>query len=321
MANQWGRENSVRTGTGSRGSVVLPVILSLVLGIGGTYGYMRFAGADPSARQQAEIAALQDRIADDDARLSALEAENGRLRTAAAEGAISGNREANPASRAEMAALQRQSEERAARISALSEELRQLKAKNAGLEDAAATQTAEISRLTDLNRTAQTQNSARADAEISRLRADILEAETRHKAALQQLRVANDRDLSALRDEISRKTGELAAARAVVETLNARVQTLEAALRDQAAKPADPAPQSNLDDLAPPQGQEARSALMVEEALNRTPGLGNLSDAERTRLKESLVSGACVTEALERIFDRVPVIVLRNLIRDLKSTC
>ena len=59
----------------------------------------------------------------------------------------------------------------------------------------------------------------------------------------------------------------------------------------------------------------------VEAALRAAPGLDALSAADRQALKDALVSGACVTTALESVFDDVPILALRNLIRDLNSGC
>jgi hypothetical protein len=52
-----------------------------------------------------------------------------------------------------------------------------------------------------------------------------------------------------------------------------------------------------------------------------TPGLDRLNDTQRDRLERTLVSGECVTNALGGVFKRVPVLALRNLMRDLDSDC
>ena len=64
-----------------------------------------------------------------------------------------------------------------------------------------------------------------------------------------------------------------------------------------------------------------RDPQAVEAALRDAPGLDALSTAERQALKDALVSGQCVTTALESVFDDVPILALRNLIRDLNSGC
>lgn len=60
----------------------------------------------------------------------------------------------------------------------------------------------------------------------------------------------------------------------------------------------------------------------VETALERATGLDTLSAPQRNGLKEELVAGACVTVSLEKVFGSpVPVVPLRNLVRDLDSDC
>lgn len=64
-----------------------------------------------------------------------------------------------------------------------------------------------------------------------------------------------------------------------------------------------------------------RPADTVERVLERTPGLAGLSNDKRDDLKRQLVAGACVATALEDAFGRVPLVTLRNMIRDLQSGC
>jgi hypothetical protein len=59
----------------------------------------------------------------------------------------------------------------------------------------------------------------------------------------------------------------------------------------------------------------------VASALRTAPGLETLGEAQLQQLSERLISGECVTSALENLFDRVPILTLRNLIRDLNSPC
>lgn len=64
-----------------------------------------------------------------------------------------------------------------------------------------------------------------------------------------------------------------------------------------------------------------RDPSLVESVLNSTRGVSNLDDEKTRILKDKLSSGACVTDALESVFDKVPLIVMRNLMRDFKSDC
>ncbi|MGI2031999.1 hypothetical protein ACRQ1B_06360 [Rhizobium panacihumi] len=69
-------------------------------------------------------------------------------------------------------------------------------------------------------------------------------------------------------------------------------------------------------------GRSPRRESEVETALGRATGLDTLSASQRNGLKQELVSGACVTVSLEKVFGNpVPVVPLRNLVRDLDSDC
>lgn len=66
----------------------------------------------------------------------------------------------------------------------------------------------------------------------------------------------------------------------------------------------------------------ARRDSAVETALGSATGLDSLSATQRSSLKTDLVSGACVSSSLEKVFGNpVPVVPLRNLVRDLDSDC
>ncbi|MEB2843441.1 hypothetical protein GAO09_00530 [Rhizobiales bacterium RZME27] len=66
----------------------------------------------------------------------------------------------------------------------------------------------------------------------------------------------------------------------------------------------------------------SRSVADVESALEKATGLDTLSVSQRGGLKDELVAGACVTVSLEKVFGNpVPVVPLRNLVRDLDSDC
>jgi hypothetical protein len=71
--------------------------------------------------------------------------------------------------------------------------------------------------------------------------------------------------------------------------------------------------------------QSARSPRRdsdVETALGRATGLDGLSASQRSGLKTDLTAGACVAISLEKVLGNpVPVVPLRNLVRDLDSDC
>jgi len=66
----------------------------------------------------------------------------------------------------------------------------------------------------------------------------------------------------------------------------------------------------------------ARNADAVAVAMEKATGLDAASASEREVLKRQLIAGACVSTSLEDLFGNpVPVVPLRNLIRDLDSDC
>lgn len=168
---------------------------------------------------------------------------------------------------------------------------------------------------------------------------------------------AAKKQLTAERDQLQRKTLMMLAdqenlkarAKAAAETHasdTARIAELEARLgtaeQELAAsqevldalkleKRADKAPQTEAggvaveaaEQLDPPENSTLieRKPDAVAQALRTAPGLETLSASDRQRLAETLVAGECVTTALKSVFERVPIVTLRNLIRDLNSDC
>ncbi len=66
----------------------------------------------------------------------------------------------------------------------------------------------------------------------------------------------------------------------------------------------------------------SRSVAAVDAALEKATGLEGLSASQRTGLRDELAGGACVTVSLEKVLGNpVPVVPLRNLVRDLDSDC
>ena len=67
--------------------------------------------------------------------------------------------------------------------------------------------------------------------------------------------------------------------------------------------------------------KSARNALTVELALNAAMGLDQLSAGDRGRLREQLVEGECTVTALAAVFDKVPILAIRDLRRSLGGSC
>lgn len=140
----------------------------------------------------------------------------------------------------------------------------------------------------------------------------------------EQAKAAND-----ARQALARISGDLAAARQSQQRLQAdlaRVTGERDALSQQATRepsgdqPAGGPPAAEQP-AAPTETVTPRPADTVERVLGRTPGLAGLSDDKRDDLKRQLIAGACVATALESAFGRVPLVTLRNMIRDLQSDC
>jgi hypothetical protein len=111
-----------------------------------------------------------------------------------------------------------------------------------------------------------------------------------------------------------------------VETLQQQLEDqAEAAARTVVTTPSDTSavdkPVSEIGQSVPGVGLVPRDRYMVDNIIGATRGVGFLNDEKKQRLKDQLASGACVTDALESVFDKVPLILMRNLMRDFKSDC
>jgi DNA repair exonuclease SbcCD ATPase subunit len=180
----------------------------------------------------------------------------------------------------------------------------------------------EVARLEKALAEARSEQNTTKSAEAERQEAEAalrreLEEAQRAKDAIQTT------DLPALRDEIARKDKEIAALKAGNASLTSRISALETAARsvNVPGKPDDGGDKPVLDNKKPTQVRNPRSAVLVALAIDNSPGLDRLSSTQREQLERTLVSGECVTKALDSALQRVPVLALRNLMRDLDSDC
>ena len=324
VVNQWGRDGQ-RPGGGSRtGPIILASLLALVFGGAGGYGLARVLGHEPGAPGQVadgplyqlysetlkaresasrEAGDLRMALAESRAHSAALEASLSALKA----GAPAGD---GPAAGTGDADLRR-------RLEALSLERDHLKDQVAETAAAAA-------------KLARSREQALRDASDLKLklsglsaRIGVLETENQNvslhdQASQAQMKAANARILAL--------TEEKAAAAADLAALKTQVETLTVALKSAKSETTVLAPESEQSTApaetpsGPVKGPE-RLRLAVENALARAPGLKGLTLADRDTLAKHLESGACVTDALEDLFPRVPVLTLRALIRDLDSPC
>jgi len=328
MSNRWGRNGSGPAASrGSAGAILFASLVCLVLGAAAGYAAFRLTGdnAPPGEIEQRdrritdlakELDARVLEIDESSRKAAALTEENAALRqkVEALDSKASTPQSAVP--EAEYARLTQET------IPALKNELELARQRIADAEalkaraeetvrdrerrlSLGADRIARLEKALEAARgeenAAQTAETERLEAEADALRRQLADAQ----AATEKMRTG---DLPALRAEIAGKDKQIAALTAQSRTLTARIAMLEDASR--AAEPSRPV-----------DGRTPRNAALVARALQDTPGLDRLDDAQRGRLERTLVSGECVTNALGGVFTRVPVLALRNLMRDLDSDC
>lgn len=317
MNNQWGRGSGGATGGGSGiGGILFASIVCLALGGAAGYGAFRAISGVPSEsaledsnRRIADLADENDALkrqlnalrADASRSDAAESAENGRL---AQEIVLGLQRELELAGQklAEAERLRKDAEAAATeRARELDERAGQIAQLEKAIEEARSTQAA--------NRNAETE---RLEAEAETLRGELAEAEQ----AAKRLRT---RELPDLVAEIARKNQEIATLTARNAALAERIAALETAAQPKSPQQADD--NGARDNARPADRRSPRNAALVAQVIERTPGLDRLTGAQRTQLEQTLVSGECVTNALGSVLNRVPILALRGLMRDLDSDC
>ena len=299
--------------------MIISVILSLVVGLAGGYAAFRFVQPDGiesfAATDTERTSELEAKIAQQARELDAL-----TEKLAAANSEVPRPEDLSPV------------------IDALHDERTALVAENKTLKENLAKAEAE--------RDAVRQDASASDAnianELARLQNEVVPELTAERDRL------NRKTLMMLADQTNLKVQAKSAAETKAKDAQ-RISELEARLADAERKLASSqaaleeltaeklkAPVAgtlalSTDDLpsepaAAPGAQEAvrlepRAPEAVAAALRAAPGLETLSDDARQELTNSLVSGECVTTVLEAVFERVPILTLRNLIRDLNSDC
>lgn len=310
MASQWGRDSEVRSGTsGGRGLSLFAVLIAFALGVAGGYGVLRFLGSG-----QDTVIVDAQRAAD------ALERENDRLK---------GQLETSQRALADMEAAGDAGQ--AERIDALAQELAAATAERDDALAAAEARAGEIRALED-RIAALTESAASADNEIAgelaRLRDEVVPDLTAERDRLAGEAEAATGRIEELTGEIAALTEDKAADAARIAELESALDAARQAIADLEARTAEmpgETPAEQPGETGPAESSDGaptpRDPQAVEAALRAAPGLDALSAADRQALKDALVSGACVTTALESVFDDVPILALRNLIRDLNSGC
>lgn len=324
MTNQWGRNTQTPRG-GSSSGLVLAAILCLVLIGAGVYGWF--------ARQnlQAEIAGLSianasltDKLAQAEADRKSLSDDMAALKQNAGQWAGKLEQDYADLQLNEVPKLNRLLDKRDETIAALQKRLDALNAH--AVADKARLETELADAKAEIERSSETIVSLQAEAE--KLTGDLEQL----KAQSGDLGDARSRSETFLRAAQS----EAATAKSKLEALNARVPELEKALVAEKARTAilerqlaalsrskaDEALETpRADEQTPNSVRKPRDSAEIATLLATQRGLDRLDDAKRQQLLEALSSGACVTNALESVFDRVPPVVMRDLMRKLKSDC
>ena len=333
MVNNWGREGTPGAASGSRkGPLLVASLLALVVGTGAGYGFARLTAPAPLPQAPAEKPQAPSTDGPGDGSLYKLYAEAQKQREEAMR---------------EASALRVETVELKSRIAALETALEAAKdepdmpvadnsQKEAALRREIEKREVEISslrqQLADIQATVQRNSRQREQAlkdngalklQLSELTGRVTDLETRnqdmalHAQDTKQQLDAAVRALKASKAETADAETELTAARSEISALRSQLAEAEAArppAGEQPSTPADP-------EASKPAAAAPRDAAAVTGAMARAPGLKSLSYADRQVLAQKLEEGACVTDALEAIFDRVPVLTLRSLIRDLDSPC
>jgi len=290
------------------------MILSLALGVAGGYGAFRFTQADISvdASGAAQTDELEAKIARQAAELDAM-AQN--------LAAVSDKAEMTATTISTAENLTRERDALVAENETLKQNVAALKA---GID--AITQDANVAEARVADELARLQNEVVPDLTTERdqlkrktlmMLADQENLKARAKAAADS-QAADAKRIAELESRVANTEGELAASQEVLNRLSLERRSSEAPqivaedVEVDAAKLQDPLENSALD---------ARDPDAVAAALRTAPGLETLSDTDRQKLTDTLVAGECVTTALKSVFDRVPILTLRNLIRDLNSDC
>lgn len=325
--------------------LVVAVLASLVVGAGGGYGALRLSGQDKTeALQQAstEKAELQKQLDQAKADLAALSASasNGNSTVADLQDRLAERtRELDRLSEslsAASAAQQKEADAHQKRLAALATERRDLQATIAAREKAltaAETRTVVLEqRVAELATRLQQSDGSDRQAALEQALAESRQQAERAIRQRDTLTSANDKlqnQLTANEKRITSLERQLAAARDASGEPGREPPPIEVEPgREPPPVEVEPGREPPPVEVEP--GREPppvagdpkrRPERRVIEAMEKTPGLDRLSKPDYDRLKAALVSGQCVTTGLEAVFDRVPVITLRNLMRDLKSKC
>lgn len=332
MANQWGRDGGGPAGrSGSAAGLVVTGVVALALGLAGGYGTARLVAPEapapqpsipaspPAARDGSLYKLYQETLRQREAatreagdlRLALVELKSHAANLEAELKAL--KQAANGTSRPDISAAEALSDSQREKIEKLE---RQLADSGTALEDAKAA----------LAKATRQKEQALKDAgalkiRLAELQSDSTDLETRNQDLALHARQATDK-LQAAEAATRTALAERDKARAALAAIEAEMKALkQAGTPDQVPEKAEPSPSDEPGETTADERTAPRDRQAVTDAIARAPGLKTLDFAARQQLAEKLEQGACVTDALEDIFVRVPVLTLRSLIRDLDSPC
>lgn len=343
MNNQWGRSSNGPAASGGSGigGILFASVVSLALGAAGGYGAFRMMnGATPSGEIEQRDQRIADLARELDARAAQVEESSGKAqaltednaalkrqletlrKNAGASGAATAIAENAKLTQDVVPGLRNELELASQKVADAEALKKRAEEAVRDRERQLSVRADQIARLETALDQARSQRNTAQSAESERLEADADTLRQQLKVAQRAAEAVRSKDIPALRDEIARKDREISELNMRNAALTARITTLEAAARatqpsgqeGNGAKPA-------LDNAKPIEGRSPRNAALVAEAMHDTPGLDRLTSGQRDQLERTLVSGECVTNALGVVFKRVPVLTLRNLMRDLDSDC
>jgi len=115
-----------------------------------------------------------------------------------------------------------------------------------------------------------------------------------------------------LQKELDIAKADLASSQKQLSDANAKVADLQKPVKVEPVAQPEQSPEAQ---------RQARDANLVSGFIDSATGAGNLTDGQKEELKAQLVKGECVADSLKTALGRVPVLMLRDLIRDLNSDC
>lgn len=346
MSNQWGRNSQVTRSGGSSGFLLPAILCAVLIAASGYFWFTRQAMQTEIAELKAQAASLTDQLGKVTGERDKVTGDLAEFRKNSGNWAGELEQEYAELKLNEVPKLNRLLDKRDADISAL-EKL--LSTERAAAKSAADDFTATIAKI-NADLTAAKSDAASAKKEAESLAAEKLALNTQ----ITSLRSAVERamaDAAAARKALEQKQAEAqrtTAFKSALEARDARIETLEQSLgearrkvaalekqladaaaaaavaKDSGEKTADTPLSTDLPSTAeakPAGVLTPRDSLLVENVIGATRGLGFLDEEKTQRLKDKLIAGACVTDALESVFDKVPLVLMRNLMRDFKSDC